>query len=267
MNLGPLVNTTANESVPSLSRDGHWLFIKSTRPGGLGSVDIWASYRFDKHDDFGWQPSVNLGPGVNSAFSEQGASLLENDNDGRPLLYFGSDRPGGMGGSDIYVSEQMPDGSFGPAILVPQLSSPNNDQRPVPRFDGLELFLFSDRPGSLGATDIWVSTRESVHDSWSTPVNVGAPVNSEFNDAQAYLASDRRDPLLRIESSRRFWRLRPLRDDPNENAGAVDRQKANVSRSAGITAAETKRAWAGRRGARGPRSAGRNVAAPAMGRR
>src|SRR5439155_24086114 len=56
--------------------------------------------------------------------------------------------------------------------------------------DGLELFLFSDRPG-LGATDIWVSTRESVHDSWSTPVNVGSPVNSAFNNAQAYLASDR----------------------------------------------------------------------------
>src|SRR5205085_9759180 len=115
----------------------------------------------------------------------------------------------------------------------------------------------SNRPSSLGAPHCWVSRRESDHDSWSTPVNVGAPVNSEFNDAQAYLASDRRDPLLRIESSRRFWRLRPLHDDPNQNAGAVDRQKADEPRSAGITAAETKRAWAGRRGAGGQRSAGR----------
>jgi hypothetical protein len=195
VNLGPMVNTTALESVPSLSRDGHWLFFNSNRPGGFGGVDIWASYRFDKHDDFGdfgWQPPVNLGPEVNTAFLDQGAFLFENDDDdGGALLFFGSDRPGGAGALDIYVSQQMDDGSFGPASIVSELSTPQNDQRAVVRRDGLELFLFSDRTGTFGLADLWTSTRESVDQPWSTPVNLGSTVNSTSADAQPFLSSDR----------------------------------------------------------------------------
>lgn len=191
VNLGPRINTTAQDGVPSLSRDGHWLFFNSNRPGGYGGVDVWASYRFDKHDDFGWQLPVNLGPEVNTAFLDQGAFLFENDDDGGALLFFGSDRTGGTGALDIYVSEQMSDGSFGPPTIVRELSTPQNDQRAMVRRDGLELFLFSDRTGTFGLADIWVSTRESEDQPWSTPVNLGSTVNSAFADAHPYLSSDR----------------------------------------------------------------------------
>jgi len=83
----------------------------------------------------------------------------------------------------------MPDGSFGAAELVEELSSPTRDQRPNVRFDGLELFLWSDRPGSLGL-DIWVSTRDAVTDPWTPPVNLGPIVNSPLLEAQAYISSD-----------------------------------------------------------------------------
>src|SRR5882762_6692125 len=69
---------------------------------------------------------------------------------------------------DVYVSERTPDGSFGPAPLIAELSTPQNDQRAMVRFDGLELFLFSDRDGGSGLSDIWVSTRPTVADPWST---------------------------------------------------------------------------------------------------
>lgn len=197
VNLGPGINTGALEQVPALSRDEHWLFFNSDRTGGCGGVDIWASFRVNAHDDFGWEPPVNLGAGdqcgigVNSAFFDGGVSYFENDDGGAPLLFFGSARPGGPGGIDIYVSTQMPDGSFGPASLVTELSSPQSDQRPVPRFDGLELFLFSDRVGTLGGFDIWVATRETVADAWSTPVNLGPTVNTTLDERQGYLSSDR----------------------------------------------------------------------------
>src|SRR3989337_1693992 len=192
MNLGPTINSAAVDTVPALSRDGHWMFFNSDRPGGFGRADLWASYREHVHDDFAWETAVNLGPGVNSAFLDQGASYFENDDFGVPLLFFGSNRPGGMGASDIYVSARLPDGSFGAAQLVRELSSPFQELRPVIRFDGLEMFLFSDRPGTLGDYDLWVSTRRSVSDSWTPPVNLGAPVNSIRADQQAYIASDRR---------------------------------------------------------------------------
>ncbi len=202
VNLGSGINTGALEQVPALSRDEHWLFFNSDRAGGCGGVDIWASFRVNTHDDFGWQAPVNLGPGdqcgigVNSASFDGGVSYFENEDGGAPQLFFGSARPGGPGAIDIYVSAQRADGSFGPASLVAELSSPQSDQRPVPRFDGLELFLFSDRVGGFGGFDIWVATRETVADAWSVPVNLGPSVNTASDERQAYLSSDRETLFL-----------------------------------------------------------------------
>jgi hypothetical protein len=190
VNLGAVINTTAIEGVPSFSRDEHWMFFNSNREGGFGLGDIWVSYRRHIHDDFGWEPPVNVGSGVNTPSVEQGTSFLPNDA-GSPLLFFGSDRPGGPGMFDIFVSEQLPDGSFGPATAVVELSTEAIDLRPSVRFDGLEMFLFSNRPGTLGGFDLWVSTRATVFDSWSTPTNLGPIVNSTANDQNQHIAPDR----------------------------------------------------------------------------
>jgi hypothetical protein len=188
VNLGPVINTAANEAVPSLSRDAHWLFFNSDRQGPAGNQDIWVSFRKHTQDDFAWEPPFNLGAGVNSAFFEAGGSYFENDEGGAPLLFFTSNR---LGTFDIYVSQLWPVGSFGPATLVPELSSGASEQRPSVRFDGLEIFFFSNRPVSLG-TDLWVSTRNTVFDPWSTPANLGPTVNSAFADQQPHIAADRK---------------------------------------------------------------------------
>jgi Tol biopolymer transport system component len=191
MNLGPTVNTGAAETVPTFSRDGHWMFFASTRAGGFGGNDIWASFRTHTHDDFGWLPPVNLGSGINTAFTEGGPAFLENDEGASPLLYFISDRPGGLGANDVYVSELQSGGAFGPATLVTELSSPANEGRPAVRHDGLEVIWFSNQPGSLGLQDLWASTRDTVFSLWSQPENLGALVNSGFDDLQPALSSDR----------------------------------------------------------------------------
>jgi len=188
VNLGPTINTAANEDAPSFSRDGHTMYFNSDRPHGFGMRDIYIARRTHTGDDFGWEEPVNAGPGVNSAAMDAGPSYLENEEAGTPLLYFGSTRLGGV--YDIYVSAQAADGSWGPAVLVPELSSPQSDQRPSVRFDGLELFLHSDRPGA-NLADLWVSTRNTTLDPWSAPVNLGATVNSTSIDQQPFIASDR----------------------------------------------------------------------------
>ena len=192
MNLGPTVNTSFDEGNAAFSRDGHSLFFQSIRPGGFGGIDLWVSNRNHTHDDFDWEPAINLGPGVNSASDDNAPSYFENDELGVAQLYFVSSRPGGLGGQDIYLSNQTLDGSFGPAVLVSDLSTSSTDSRPSIRHDGLEIFFQSNRPGSLStALDLWTATRESALDSWSTPVNLGSPVNTASIDNNANLSSDR----------------------------------------------------------------------------
>jgi hypothetical protein len=192
VNLGPVINTDRTENVPALSRDEHWLFFNSDRTSGsFGSADIWASWRDDIHDDFGWEQPINLGSGINTAGFDAGASYYENGPNGAPLLYFG--RGATMATTDLYVSEGQPDGTFGPGVLVLELSSVANDQRPSIRHDGLELFFFSNRAGPLsGSNDLWVSTRNSSTDAWDAPTNVLPTLNTAAGEMHPYIASDRR---------------------------------------------------------------------------
>jgi hypothetical protein len=193
-NLGPVINGAFNERSPALSRDGHLLFFASTRPGGSGGFDIWVSWRSHTDDDFGWQEPVNLGPAVNSAAGDFGPSYFENDDFGMPTLFFASSRPG-VGGVDIYRSELTAAGSFGPATLVAELSTPYNDFRPTIRFDGLEVIVDSNRPvppeiSGAGLRDLWVSTRSSPVAVWSVPQHLGTAVNGPYNDSLPALSGD-----------------------------------------------------------------------------
>ena len=104
-NLGATVNSTAADAGPALSRDGHWLFFHRTRAGGFGGFDLMVSWRADTRDDFAWQAPVNLGAAVNSAGNDAGATFFEVGHGRRGQLFFGSDRPGGFGSFDIYVSD------------------------------------------------------------------------------------------------------------------------------------------------------------------
>jgi hypothetical protein len=192
VNLGPIINTSFNESVPAFSRDGHLMFFATGRPGGFGGADIWVSRREHTHDDFAWQPAENLGAGVNSTSTDAGPSYFDNDEVGVPQLYFNSNRPGGPGISNIYVSEQTADSSFGAAALVLELSGLGETARSSIRHDGREIFFTSNRPGSIAnSQDLWVATRETVFDAWSEPINLGSPLNSELVDVQPYISSDR----------------------------------------------------------------------------
>ena len=179
----PVVNSAKNNTgVPSFSADGHQLFFGSDRPGGLGSFDLYVSRRMNKHDDFGWQEPVNLGL-INSPAADTALTYFEDEETGIISGYVTTTRPGGPPGSlpntfHIWVSTLGDDGSFGPAVLVPELSSQYNDTRSAIRRDGLEFFLSSDRPnGRIGKNDIWVSTRENTLEPWSTPVNLGSTIN------------------------------------------------------------------------------------------
>ena len=193
VNLGPSLNTTANERSPALSHNRRLLFFATDRPGGAGGFDLWLSWRPDPNDDLGWQPPINLGNGLNSAATDAGPSLLE-----RPRilqLYLASARPGGLGGLDIYVGS-VPGGWGGPPALVAELSSPQADLTPSVRRDGLEVIFATGRPGGLGNFDLWQAFRKSIYEPWSAPLPLGPAINSEFLDVFPSLSTDDAETLV-----------------------------------------------------------------------
>jgi WD40-like Beta Propeller Repeat len=187
--LGPTMNSNGKDHVPFITPDGHTMIFASDRAGGLGLNDLYASFRRNAADDFGWEAPVLI-PELNSAKDDWAPWGFEDPTTGRLTLYFNSDRPGGVGGLDIYTSTLQADGKFSAPKLVPELSTSADDTMPTIREDGLELFLTSTRPGGLGGIDIWTSTRASTSDPWSTPVNVGAPVNTSFGEQRGVTFGD-----------------------------------------------------------------------------
>jgi len=76
--------------------------------------------------------------------------------------------------------------------LVPELNSTAADAGTSLRFDGLEVFFYSRRPGGFGASDLWTATRNTVFEPWSTPINLGGLVNSVDLDFDPHISSDRK---------------------------------------------------------------------------
>ncbi len=190
-NLGAPVNTPFDERVPAFSRDARTLFLASSHPDGFGVRDVWMSQRQDPDDDFGWGPLVNLGSNVNTAADEAGSALFEHGDDA--VLIFNSARPGppGTGLFDLYVSVRDDDGSFGPATLIAELSTPLVEARPTISRDGREIF-FTRGPTTAGPFDLWTATRENRRDPWSEATDLGPVVNSVANDVRPWLSRDAR---------------------------------------------------------------------------
>ncbi len=189
-NLGPNVNTPSTENSPALSANGRHLYFQSDRPGGFGGLDLYVSERHRKRDDLAWQAPTNLGSNVNTSFNETAPTLFEDDETGVVTLYFNSNRPG-VGGNDIYASALNDDDeeeTFEPAVVVLELSTPDNEGGLAIRRDGLEVIMSADRAGSIGGNDLWVATRGSAAEPWSPWVSLGPVVNTGFQENRPALS-------------------------------------------------------------------------------
>lgn len=199
VNLGAPVNTPANEAGPALSPDGRLLFFY--RFEGTGQRDIYVARRAHNQNVFGWVAPEKLGPDVNTESSEEGPTYTPHGDNGAPTLYFDRGSPPAM--TDIYAVALTRSGrTRGPARVVSELNSSVEDNHASIRADGREIFFNSRRAGGIlnpsgqPSFDIWVATRANVHDAWSTPVNLGAPVNSQFAEFHPNLSFDGRTLLF-----------------------------------------------------------------------
>jgi hypothetical protein len=186
-------NTTFADGCPSTTRDGKTFFIASNRPGSQG-LDIWISRRAST--DQPWGEPANAGEAINTAANEFCPMASRDGNE----FYFVSNRAGGCGGDDIYVTRIRDDGSFEqPRNLGCTVNSAANEAGPVPVAEpgGRTLLYFSStRPGGFapdtagapsGDSDLYTS--ELRDGQWQAAVLVPG-ANSAQEDGQPYIQHD-----------------------------------------------------------------------------
>ncbi len=142
--------------------------------------------------DFTFGEPTNLGATVNSSVRDREPSISADSLS----LYFSSERPGGHGNHDIWITElqttrQMTELVWDtPINLGPPINTPSNDAHPSISLNGLTLFFASDRLGGYGERDLWVTTRSATSEPWSEPVNLGPTVNSSSDEAGPSISDD-----------------------------------------------------------------------------
>jgi len=177
----------AHDAIDCLSYDGLELYIDSNRSGGgPQDWDLWVLRRASQDED--WGPPENLGPAVN----DPNVSALASISADGLTLYFNSDRPGGYGSWDIYMTTRATKNDpWGPPVNVgPKVNSSANDGAPWISADGLELYFQSWRSGGYGQGDIYVTRRTTTNDPWGEPVNLGPVANSAYPDIAPSVSPD-----------------------------------------------------------------------------
>jgi outer membrane protein OmpA-like peptidoglycan-associated protein/tetratricopeptide (TPR) repeat protein len=143
------VNTKNYENHAFLSPDGKTLYFVSDRPGGYGKKDIWASERLGFNS---WGTPVNLGPNINTQQDEDSPLMLSNGKS----LYFSSKGHNGMGGYDIFISEQDENKQWGAPINIGYpINTTGDDIFFVPTLDGSQAFYATTRNDGFGDLDIY----------------------------------------------------------------------------------------------------------------
>jgi hypothetical protein len=174
------LNTTGDDVFPVISANGLAIYFcdyfsrPSVRPGNRGVGDIWVSRRASASTS--WQAAVNLGAVVNSSALEYGPAISADELE----LFFTSDRAGGSGQADLWVSRRtdaaISTGWISAQNLGAAINSPNVDCCPWLSRDGLTLYFSSNRPHPglpAGINRIWVTRRASRTSPFGTPVSLG----------------------------------------------------------------------------------------------
>lgn len=177
------INTPQNEGAQIISQDGQWLvFTGCNREGGFGSCDIYISYLTPQ----GWSEAINLGNKVNSDQWESQPCLSPDKRD----LYFTSKRPGGFGGSDLYVTHLQANGRWSePENMGPEINTTGDEACPFIHADNQTLFFTSNGLPGYGQEDLYF-IRKDAKGKWSKPQNLGYPINTIHSEGTLFVAAD-----------------------------------------------------------------------------
>ncbi|MBS1977393.1 MAG: PD40 domain-containing protein [Bacteroidetes bacterium] len=168
------INSNSHEGAECFSADGQMMvYTACGRDGGIGSCDLYVSTL----DGNQWSVPVNMGNVVNSAEWDSQPTISFDGN----KIIFVSSRPGGYGSEDLYMIEKNRFGEWGPAMnLGGAVNTPFSDASPFLSQDGKTLYFSSAGHPGYGGYDLFKTVFEDG--KWSTPVNLGQPLNTPNDD-------------------------------------------------------------------------------------
>jgi outer membrane protein OmpA-like peptidoglycan-associated protein len=189
------LNIEEKKGSMSLTQDLNTLYYAADyNEKGYGRYDIYKVTKTKK----GWSEPKNVGKNINSDYWDSAPSIAPDNQ----ALYFCSNRPGGYGGIDIYVTYKNEKGFWEEAInMGPIINTAADEQAPFIHADNKTLYFSSNGWPGFGGSDLFV-IRKKIDGNWSSPINLGYPINTFDNEGsiavagngfEGYIASDRAD--------------------------------------------------------------------------
>ncbi len=176
------INIEPFKGAINISQDGEWLlFAGNFGSKGFGDYDLYISYNTPK----GWSEPFNLGSAINTEYWESSPSLSPDKN----ALYFSSNRPGGFGGKDLYVSYRQKNGKWGPAQnMGAGINTAGDELAPFIHADNQTLYYTSNGLPGYGGSDMYVLRKKGS--GWGQPENLGYPINTVDDEGSLFVTSD-----------------------------------------------------------------------------
>lgn len=166
VNITPELMSDGDMYISCLSSDGKMLFLSR-------DDDYNSDLYYSTFNGTAWAACKKLNRNINTRYWESHGFLSE---DGEKLI-FASDRPGGYGGLDLYISKKN-NGEWGPAVnLGPEINTALNEDRPFLINNGKGLFFSSQGHITIGGYDLFRSQLQT-NNIWSKPQNLGYPLNT-----------------------------------------------------------------------------------------
>jgi hypothetical protein len=194
-NIGPPISKKEGEQeIIGLSASGEIMLLYYTNMNGVGDIYITTT---DKNKSF--KSADRLSENINSTKAEEIAACISNDGS---MLYFASNRLGGYGGTDLYMSKKLPNGTWAAATnMGPEINTPYNEDFPNVTNDGKALYFSSNGHTSMGGYDIFKAELNEANRQFSNPKNVGYPINTTEDNFN-----------FRLSNNGRFGYMAALRD-------------------------------------------------------